>query len=362
MASTKKKRTRRSNRPFPSTRLEKALIVAETVNAKSPDRPMNRVLLAKEIGRSPTSSAFEGLVASSAAYGLTGGGPTGTIQLDTLGKTLTNPLDDSERAAALRSAFSSVPLFSRILDHYANKKLPDDEYFSNALKRSPFDLDPAWSAQTVAAFRKDARFVGYIQDLPSGEHIVIDAPTLPPPEEETPDDADDEDPPGPTEPDEDVRHPEPKSETAGERLQFFIAHGSNHEPVNQLEGMLNSWNIEYKIAEKEANAGRPISKKVADTMRQCTAGIFIFTTEDGFFDEDGNPMSQPNLNVVFELGAASLLYGRKIVIFRQSEVKFPSNFSDLGWITFEGNDLESKSFQLLKELMELGAVRLVSGP
>ena len=96
-------------------------------------------------------------------------------------------------------------------------------------------------------------------------------------------------------------------------------------------------------------------------MKGCTAGIFIFTAEDGYFDEAGQPLPQPNLNVVFELGAASLLYGRKIVVFKQRGVEFPSDFDDLGYISFEGDNLKSAGIELLNELIKLGAVRMTAG-
>ena len=95
-------------------------------------------------------------------------------------------------------------------------------------------------------------------------------------------------------------------------------------------------------------------------MRDCSAGIFIFTADEEFKDEMGAPVKRPNENVIFELGAASLLYGRKIVILKESGVAFPSDFSDLGWIEFEQDNVEAKAMDLLRELIALDALRLVS--
>jgi hypothetical protein len=39
-------------------------------------------------------------------------------------------------------------------------------------------------------------------------------------------------------------------------------------------------------------------------------------------------------NAIFELGAASVLYDNRIVIFKEDRVSFPSDFSDLGYIEF----------------------------
>ena len=143
-------------------------------------------------------------------------------------------------------------------------------------------------------------------------------------------------------------------------MQLFIAHGVNRKPLEQLKGILNSWKVPFLVAVDEAHAGRPISEKVADTMRQCSAGIFIFTADEHFRSDTGETVSRPSQNVVYELGAASLLYGRKIVILKESDVTFPSDFSDLGWIEFDKDALDAKAMDLLREMIALDAVRLVS--
>ena len=61
-------------------------------------------------------------------------------------------------------------------------------------------------------------------------------------------------------------------------------------------------------------------------MDACTAGIFIFTADEKFTDADGKDVWRPRENVVFELGAGSYKYGTKIVVFKETPVKFPSDF------------------------------------
>jgi hypothetical protein len=39
-------------------------------------------------------------------------------------------------------------------------------------------------------------------------------------------------------------------------------------------------------------------------------------------------------------------------------VNFPSDFSDLGYITFHGDEVASKALDLLRELVALGLVRV----
>jgi predicted nucleotide-binding protein len=140
-----------------------------------------------------------------------------------------------------------------------------------------------------------------------------------------------------------------------------VAHGKNRRPLETLKKILNEFKIPYKVAVDEANAGRPISSKVAELMRDCSAGVFIFTKDEEFFrrskDETHVEVWRPSENVVYELGAASILWERKIIILREEGVNFPSDFSDLGYITFTDGALESKALELLKELVALQLVR-----
>ncbi len=67
---------------------------------------------------------------------------------------------------------------------------------------------------------------------------------------------------------------------------------------------------------------------------------------------------RPSENVVYELGAASKLWERRIIILREEGVNFPSDFKDLGYITFDGDDIATKALDLLRELDQLGLVRV----
>jgi predicted nucleotide-binding protein len=131
--------------------------------------------------------------------------------------------------------------------------------------------------------------------------------------------------------------------------------------LEQLKSVLQQFGIPFVVAQDEPHAGRPISQKVKDLMDSCTGGIFIFTADEEFTDASGVPIRRPRENVIFELGAASYLYGRSIVIFKEDSVSFPSDFSDLGWISFEKDRLDLKAMELMKELISLGALRLVAG-
>jgi predicted nucleotide-binding protein len=75
-------------------------------------------------------------------------------------------------------------------------------------------------------------------------------------------------------------------------------------------------------------------------------------------DAKGNPVWRPSENVAFELGAAGYLYGNRIVIMKEEGVEFPSNFRELGYISFSKDELDAQAMGVLKELIGFGIVRI----
>jgi predicted nucleotide-binding protein len=142
--------------------------------------------------------------------------------------------------------------------------------------------------------------------------------------------------------------------------QIFVIHGRNKVPLDQLKKILTEpFNIPFKVAIDEPQVGRPISQKVAETMQNCTSAIVIFTADEEYTDAKGNKVFRPSDNAVYELGAASILYGKKIVILKEEGVTLPSDFSDLGHITFEKDRLDAKTSDLMKEFLGFGLLKVI---
>lgn len=365
-------RTRRKNRPHPPTSITTAITVPEAIHENNAGRPINRLLLAEAMGYSPSSSGFRDRIASSAKYGLTEGNfHSEEISLTDLGVALTRPRNAEERIHALRNAFRQVDLFSDLLDHFANRPLPEVEFLKNTVVREPFSIDPAWAEAASAAFTEDARCVGFLRDISGKPYILLEGSTAEPAApvgepKDLPTSASESDKPSDTssaslavDPISAHGAPNPGADRPPP-MQIFIAHGKNRKPLEQLKNILNMWKVPYLVAVDEPNAGRPISIKVAEIMRASTAGVFLFTGDEEFQNELGTLVKRPSENVIYELGAASLLYGQKIVILKEAGVTFPSDFSDLGWIEFEKDSLEAKAMDLLREMISLDALRLVS--
>lgn len=139
---------------------------------------------------------------------------------------------------------------------------------------------------------------------------------------------------------------------------IFIAHGKNKKPLEQLKKILEQFRIPYKVAIDEPNLGRPISGKLREIMKSCNCAILIFTADEEFKDKNGNVIWRPSENVVYELGATGYLYDNRIVIMKEEAVSFPSNFSDIGYISFEKDQLSAQAMDILKELIGFGIVKV----
>lgn len=148
----------------------------------------------------------------------------------------------------------------------------------------------------------------------------------------------------------------PASKELGQAI--FIAHGKNKKPLEQLKRILEQFKIPYRVAIEEPNLGRPIGAKVRETMEGCNCAILIFTADEEFRDAEGNTIWRPSENVAYELGASGYLYGNRIVIMKQSSVQFPTNFRDLGYISFDQDQLDAKAMDILRELIGFGIVKV----
>ena len=146
-----------------------------------------------------------------------------------------------------------------------------------------------------------------------------------------------------------LREPSTPPSTKGKAI--FIGHGKNKKPLEQLRVILDQFKVQYKVVMDEPNLGRPISEKVRAAFQECNCAILIFTADEEFTNSKGDTIWRPSENVVYELGAASYLYGDRVVLLKEGDVTFPSNFSGIGYIPFEKDKLDSKAMDVLKELV-----------
>jgi predicted nucleotide-binding protein len=353
------------NRNYPSVTLEQTLEIPRAIQDGASGMPVSKLTLASLVDRSPAASQFRELLLASRAYGLTTGGVNAEqFELTALGDDITGP-DEVARTAAMKKAVLNIEPFRVFFTSYNNKRVPSQAALKEFLTQNAA-VPPDRVEDCIEHLVADAGLAGLLRMVKGGSQYVDLSGGLPTEAVEPADGESGENQEQGTE-EATSEHEAPRQEGSPpvvERPQperpskVFIAHGKNRAPLDELKKMLDQFKVPYAVAVDEPHSGRPISAKVAGLMRnECSSGIFIFTADEVFQKESAGdePVQvwRPSENVVFELGAASVLYDRRIVIFKEKGVDFPSDFRDLGYIEFEPGQLAEKMGSLFSELVAL---------
>jgi hypothetical protein len=346
------RRTPVSQRDVPSIALDVALRVSQAIADNygfAPTRPLD---VAAALEMSPTSGPFKTLCGASIAYGLTEGGYNATeIIVSPLARRILRPTEEGDDERARREAFLTPRVPREFLTRYDGNRLPKPEIAHNVLEQMGVPKDSTQRAfEMIVDGAHAARF---LTDIKGALYVnlqgfgPLEAGTVPDQDRVIGDDQKSEQVvhavtelkplAGATAAPSAVAiaaraHPGPDATPAPAKNAIFIGHGRNKRPLEQLKQILDHYKIPYRVATDEANRFRPISEKVAEVMKECGAAILIFTADEELRDLAGEPVWRPSENVVHELGAASILYGGRIIIFKEDVVKLPSNFSGIGYI------------------------------
>jgi predicted nucleotide-binding protein len=350
---------------FPKMSLERAVSLPDALQQNG-GQPLTAIDLATAINVSPGSSTIRVINAASSAYGLTSGSYKSLFKMEALGQAITAPKTEHEKAASLVTAALRPPAFAAVFEYYRGKKFPDKQFFINTVIRE-FDVEPKQAEQFYEIFSANVRFVGLVRSTPGGDWLVQQplglAQSPQPNSDVVQPDIDGEiaeDSGGGRDLDSTAGTP-PESLRRKRPNKLFVGHGRNKKPMEQLTKVLRDLGIPYMVAEDEPNAGRPISDKVRQTMEQCGAAVLVFTADVEYSDKDGNAVWRPSENVTHELGAASIMYDNRIIMFKEDSIDLASNFSSIGYIPFEKDKLDSKTNELLRELVALKILRLSVG-
>jgi len=363
------KRSRISQADIPAISLEKALRVPTAIAdnyASHPTRPLD---VASALNVQPSSGSFRVECGAAIGYGLTEGGPNAPeISLTPLAKRIVTPTEVDDDKRALRSAARKPTVAEQFYSRYDGAPLPPKGIAQNVLATFAVPLDR--TSDVYDLLIENARFVGFLKTIKDKDYVDIGGPLNGPPLDPAPavgtsrsllDDSSDD----LLVEDEVVEDQSDERDTATPTVSapavknaIFVGHGGNKKPTEQLVKILNEYGIPHKEAMEEPNRARPIPMKVAETMRECGAAILVFTGDKEYFDSEGKTIWRPSENVSHELGAASVLYGERIVIFKEQGIELASNFSSVGYIEFEKDKLSDKGIELFRELVSMKIINI----
>ena len=356
------KRAKVPQTEFPNNTLETSIRVSQALwdNFAGKGGAPHDVAMALDL--SPTSGGWRNLCGSSIAYGLTEGGYAATeITLTELGRRIVAPEIDGDDVIARKETILRPRIMREFIEKYDKAKFPKENIARNVLIGMGLPKNRAEKALEI--LRNNGEFTGVILETKTGPFVALDGPSSGRRYTSQSNEVDEPEDQGSKNFDSAVQEPESsrldvdQPSRDGSR-QIFVAHGKNRRPLEDLKKILDKFKVPYKAAVDEPHAGRPISQKVAELMKSCSAGIFVFTKDEKFTQVTGEVIWRPSENVVYELGAGSILWGKKIIILRESGVNFPSDFSDLGYITFEDGELGSRGLEILGELVSFEFVRI----
>ncbi len=359
-ATVESKRVRLSQADVPSMELEKTLRLARAIWDHFAGKGARPLHLAEALEIKPSSGGWRELCGASIAYNLTDGGYNAQeIRLTDLGRRIVAPREEGDDAVAIVDASVSPRVCKDFITKYDGAKFPSDRIAASVLV--DLGVPKERTERVVAILRANCQFAGVLRSIKGESYLALGAPAPAGPKEalqgEPEIESEEVRPPPPppvsqsTETPEDVQKPR----------KIFVAHGRKHEALDAIKKALDRLKVPYLVALDEPHAGRPISQKVAQLMKECSAGIFIFTPDEVFTNDKGETIYRPSENVIYELGAGAVLWGGKIVILKEESVYFPSDYRDIGYVSFSMDKLASIQSNLLMELIGLDFVRLQVG-
>jgi predicted nucleotide-binding protein len=119
--------------------------------------------------------------------------------------------------------------------------------------------------------------------------------------------------------------------------------------VDQVQTMLGLGGFESEVAEDEETTAIPVPEKVFTAMRRCHAGIIVVSADESGGGAGGKYTI--NENVLIEIGAAFVLYDRKVVLVWDKRLPVPSNVQGLYRCEYEGDEFTwSAGMKLMKAI------------
>jgi hypothetical protein len=332
---------------FPRHTINEALRVARAIADHYGKQPTRPLAVAKAIGLKPTTGKFETLTGASVAYGFTEGGSRAErISLSELGKRVVAPTVEGDDLEAKREALLQPRVTREFLNQYDGSSLPREDIGRNVLEE--MGVSAGATARTLQLIVSSAEELGLVAEINDSKYVDLHAICR---VAESRTEHDEETEPDPPIPPEDASNPPVVEKQTASRPAAIFVGGRGGKVRDQLEKILTEYAIPYRIAEDEANRGRPIPGKVKETMEECGAGILLFTADEEYQNTKGDSVWKPSDNIVHELGAAGVLYDDRIIVFKEERVTLASNFESIGFIEFPKDQLSAKVNELLRELI-----------
>jgi hypothetical protein len=325
---------------LPKRKLRDAMLIPQAILESFGARDAAPHQIAMAINSSPTSSAWRDLTGAAIAYGLTDGGyNSDRITLTDLGRQCVAPTEDGQDLFARSEASLRPQILRQFFEKYDKAKFPEDRIAKNVLQHN-FNVAADRVDDALSIAKDNAAYVGIVHNTKTGPFIAIGNP-----EPTVSISFNNEGVSIRTEVDGDAQvNPQSLSSLAATPVasatqigfKVFISHGKNMNIVEQVKDVLGLYDIEFEVAVEEETTAIPVPDKVLNAMRDCHAGVMVVTADENAKLGDGFTI---NNNVLIEIGAAFVLYNKRVVLLWDKRLVVPSNLQGLYRCDFEGNEL-----------------------
>ncbi len=312
--------------------------------------------LAMALDMRPGSDVFRALCASSAAYGLTVGSYNAKeIALTPVGRRAVSPFEEDDDRIALREATFKPRVVGAFVDRYANSAFPTREVGIQVLIGMGVPRNRASAVYEVIL--ENAQFLGLLSEIKGKRFLGLDsAPKIcAAAASSEPDGAEPAPPVCPV-----VQSPPPGAVVAAAsatspRDRFVaVIHGGNKAFIDPIKRLLLILEMTPVVSTERQSVSRPVPDKVVDDMRSCGAAIIHVDEEAKLVGADGNEHTVLNPNVLIEIGAAMLAYGRRFILLVKDGIKLPSNLQGLCEVRYRGEVLsDDATIRLLEAIGDI---------
>lgn len=336
-AKEEPKRSRVKQADVPKHSLREALSLAQAITDNFASHPTAPHQVAMAMGISPTSSGWRTLTGAASAYGLTiGGYGSEKISLTSAGLRCTAPTEEGDDLKARAEAALKPTIFSQFFTKYQRAKFPTDTIAKNVLQQE-FGVPSDRTSEVLDTLKDNGAYVGFLHNTKTGLFVSTEDLSPSPvvkPHEEVESNEDDGQESTSIENEEITGKTNKVEIVKAIPFRIFISHGKNLKLLDQVKDVLDLYDIEYEIAIEEETTAIPVPQKVLTSMRRCTAGLMIVSS-----DNDEQQDSSINNNVLIEIGAAFVLYDQRVVLLWDKQLKVPTNLQGLYRCEFEGSEL-----------------------
>ena len=328
---------RRMVRPYPLHTLEEALDIAVAIQESNAGLPFDRVLLAGTVGTTPASSGYTMKLNSSAKYGLTEGAYNDErISMTARGEAIVAPKGGDELRRAVVEAAMQPEVFRRFYEMLDGKRLPEDAFAQNTLHRD-LGVHPDLADECLRIIKANGLRAGIIRDI--GGSLTVDLQEMGRLRA------------GPVQ-----RQDTTASAASGEAPlpggRIFLGECGGSEALGFVKSLLDDFGLPYRTAEANGGDAHPVPAAVSEAMRDCMAAILVLG------GTDATERSRLVEQALYQVGAASVLYGDRIVVL--TEEGFDQAYEPAGVrrVDFDRDSPAVAGLALLRELHEAGVIRV----